>query len=143
MPQAIGVLGAEIGVVRNAPLINYRVVSVKHCTHLPVLTEDCSRRVVLSQVCSQGQRRPNNNVQPLRRYPTRSHYPLGRAGFRRYCRLTGAYFSTLTPTRLVASPEKFGHSFSLPISLWVTIRQSLGKPRQRAHRRRFARPPRF
>jgi len=41
-----------------------------------------------------------------------------------------------------ASPEKFRHRTPSPISLWVWTRQSLGKRRQRAHRRRFARPPR-
>ena len=41
------------------------------------------------------------------------------------------------------SPEKFRHKPPLPISLQVSIRQSLGKRRQRAHRRRFARPSRF
>ena len=34
-------------------------------------------------------------------------------------------------------------ALSLPISLWVATRHSLGKRRQRAHRRRFARPPPF
>jgi hypothetical protein len=39
--------------------------------------------------------------------------------------------------------EKFRHRTTVPILLWVTTQQSLGKHRQRAHRRRFARPPRF
>jgi hypothetical protein len=41
------------------------------------------------------------------------------------------------------SPEKFRHTLPLPILLQVSIRQSLGKRRQRAHRRRFAHPSRF
>jgi len=45
-------------------------------------------------------------------------------------------------TRTVTSFEKFRHQTPSPISLWVCIRQSLGKRRQRAHRRRFTRPPR-
>ena len=39
--------------------------------------------------------------------------------------------------------EKFRHRITVPILLWVTTQQSLGKHRQRAHRRRFARPPTF
>ena len=39
--------------------------------------------------------------------------------------------------------EKFRHRTTIVILLRGLTRQSLGKRRQRAHRRRFARPPRF
>ena len=42
-----------------------------------------------------------------------------------------------------APPEKFRHRTTIPILLRGRTRQSLGKRRQRAHRRRFARPPRI
>jgi hypothetical protein len=42
-----------------------------------------------------------------------------------------------------APPEKFRHKTTIPISLRGRTRQSLGKRRRRAHRRRFARPPRI
>ncbi len=49
----------------------------------------------------------------------------------------------LEQTRRRCLAGEFRHRTTLPISLWVATRQSLGKRRQRAHRRRFARSPRF
>src|SRR5260370_16476350 len=103
------------------------------------LTASCHLTSVLSSAASEQQ-----IVQPLRRLvqpvctnPSASSFaPNG-------CR-------TLAPISLVqsgrdakASPEKFRHNSTAPILLWFPVRQSLGKRRQRAHPRRFPRPPRF
>jgi hypothetical protein len=141
-PHTAGALGAEIAVVRNGLSINYRDASVKHCAP-PRPHRNCFRQVVLSKSVPRSAT-PEQPCSAATLFVRPVHnYPLGQAGLRRRCRLTGAYFPSSKRTRLWASPEKFGHSFSLPILLRVTIRQSLGKSRQRAHRRRFARPPPF
>jgi hypothetical protein len=54
-----------------------------------------------------------------------------------------SYFSCLKPRDMDAPPEKFRHSSIVTHIAMGHEPTSLGKPRQRAHRRRFARPPRF
>jgi hypothetical protein len=60
----------------------------------------------------------------------------------RWVDLRGSLLFKTGGTR-VPHREKFRHRITIPILLWVTTQQSLGKHRQRAHRRRFARSPRF
>src|SRR5260370_20385659 len=89
-------------------------VSVKHATSPP--RRDCSWQVVISRVIK-VQPLPNKIVQPLRRLvqPVFNYPPA--SSFAHACR-------TLVPTSLVqnerdtkASPEKFRHNPTVPISL--------------------------
>ncbi len=88
--------------------------------------------------------RPNVKiVQPLRRapQPVRSNpstcFAFGACGWLVRISLVRSERDTNAPL------EKFPHRTTVLILLRGSIRQSLGKHRQRARRRRFARPPRF
>jgi len=92
----------------------------------------------LSSQSPLGLGRLNTTAQPKRRCSP----PVGPLLSLRSLEANRRLFLFLSPNethRLV--PEKFGRSSPLPTCLWVSVRQSLGKRRLRAHRRRFARPP--
>ena len=135
--QAIAI---ESGVVRKCLSMKYRDATVGHCKNLPVLTGIASSKLS-SQVCSKV-----NDARavcsPLRRF-SHPHYPPARVPLPPspddWCLFLLFVPSEVRGPRVI---EKSRRSSSLPMLPWATIRQSLGKRRQRAHRRRFARPPR-
>jgi hypothetical protein len=103
---------------------------------LPAPCRDCSRQV--SSLGFSLQPRPVSPITPLYLF-TRTTCPL------EPCRLHAC--RPLVPSLLLsparrASLERFGRSSPLPVLLQVSVRQSPGKHRLRAHRRRSARPPR-
>ena len=104
----------------------------------------CTRQVVILRHVSNSSPRPNVNIVRSRYAAHFSPSPTHpRASLPR--RSPADVVSLLFKVRETRMPRlrNFDIVPSLPISLWVTIRPSLGKRRQRAHRRRFARPPRF
>ena len=109
----------EIGLRSNPAIFTYSIATTSPSHH------DCSQQVVLSRVSQiQTYQSPSGGLR------------LSPGGFARSLLFNAG--ETRIPHR-----EKFRHRIPLPISLWVTTQQSLGKHRQRAHRRRFARPPPF
>ena len=118
--------GVKNVVVRNRCPIKYCDLHVQHGNNLPVSPR------LLAASC------------PLACGPIPTYLP-ARAAFVALAEgESWTDFSCSTTTRQdLPHREKFRHKSPLPISLWVTTQQSLGKLRQRAHRRRFARPPRF
>jgi hypothetical protein len=117
--------GTENGVVRNWSSIKFRDLHVQHCNNLPVsprlLAASCPLACGLNQTY----------LPPRATFGTLAGWSPGRISLVK--RLQG----------MTASQREISTQIPLPILLWVTTQQSLGKHRQRAHRRRFARPPRF
>jgi hypothetical protein len=115
-----------MSVVRNRPSIKYSDIDVQHCNNLPVPPR------LLAASC------------PLAFVPIQTYLP-ARAAFGTLAGVEFCADFSCSSRRGSTAPtgEKFRHRSPLPTLLWVTTQQSLGKHRQRAHRRRFARPPRF
>jgi hypothetical protein len=109
----------EIGVRSNPEITTYSIATTSP-SH-----RDRSQQVVLSRVSQIQTYLPPRAV----------------LGFRR-ADLRGSLLFNVSETGM-PHREKFRRRIPIPISLWVTTQQSPGKHRQRAHRRRFARPPRF
>ena len=136
-------ISAKAGVAgRKGLSLKYRVANVGHFTHLPVPAGIAPGK--LSSLTSAPR---SATSEPLSSAATSLHSPATTLPIRKAasasCRGSDVYFPCSTQTRRAPPSEKFRHNSPLPMLSWVSVRQSLGKRRQRAHRRRFARPPRF
>jgi len=103
-------------------------------------TASCHSTCCFSSV---GRARTPKIVQPLRRVPQPvrcnplTYFAFGACGWLVRISLVRSERDSNAPL------EKFRHKTTILILLRGLTRQSLGKRRQRAHRRRFARPPRI
>jgi hypothetical protein len=123
------------------PVVDMKPQCVRKACNLPAsprsLTASCHLAHVPKVAASEAPR--------FRRYATTSR-PMSRSPNAPppLCQLDPiSYFSCLKPRDIDAPPEKFRHSSIVTHIAMSHEPTSLGKPRQRAHRRRFARPPRF
>ncbi len=105
-----------------------------------------------SHVCPKSAPSERKSVQPQGQFVQPVQTTTTRSGSA-FAALAGAVSLLMRPSRsrLLLEPARhenlaqrnFDTALPLPVLLRAGIRQSLGKRRQRAHRRRFARPPRF
>ena len=121
------------GIVGIGNVLQYRVESVRHDT-----SPSCRDHSRQGPACPE-----DNRAVLLSRMPAqRTSRPLGFAALR-----AGVAMRCLSCARLARAGrsrlETFRQRATIPILLWVLNRHRLLKRRLRAHRRRFARSPRF
>jgi hypothetical protein len=115
---------------------------VRKACNLPAPPQSLTASCHLTHV----QKQPCSNRKGSSHYAATSR-PLSRSPDTAFVALIGSIPSRISLVQnretWMARPRNFDIVRLSPILLRVIIRPSLGKPRQYAHRRRFAHPPRF